>query len=52
MVWADFIASSGGNNGGHNGYDIDALHNHEQIIPAKYAVDEKDCACNKPDHPS
>ena len=31
-----------------NSQDIDALHNHEQIIPAKQAIGEKDCAGNKP----
>jgi len=36
---ADVIASSSSENGYRNGSDIDALHTHEQIILAKYAMD-------------
>ena len=51
MSGADVIASSGGDDGGDNGRDVDGLHDHEQIIPAKDAIDEEERAGDEPDHP-
>ena len=51
MVWADVIASTREDDGRYNSDDVDALHDYEQGIAVKYAVNQEERAGQKLDQP-
>jgi hypothetical protein len=51
MIRTDLVAPSHEKKGGHDGQNVDPLHETHQQIAAKDAVDQKQATRNEPDHP-
>jgi hypothetical protein len=41
LVAADLVAPSHEKKSGHDGRDVDSLHNRQHNVPAKQAIDQK-----------
>ena len=51
VMRADLVTPSHEKKGGHDGSDIDGLHDRQHSLPAEYAVDQKQRTGDEPDQP-